>query len=58
MNFEYDPAKSVSNLEKHGIDFEQAQELWRDEQALVVSGDVPFVVKIGGGFRVRVSGLL
>lgn len=26
--FEYDPVKSASNLEKHGIDFEQAQELW------------------------------
>ena len=37
MNFEYDTAKSSSNLEKHGIDFEQAQELWKDEQALVVS---------------------
>lgn len=27
--FEYDPAKSATNLEKHGIDFEKAQELWR-----------------------------
>ncbi len=25
--FEYDEAKSVSNAEKHGIDFEEAQEL-------------------------------
>jgi uncharacterized DUF497 family protein len=36
MKFEYDPAKSESNREKHGIDFEQAQELWKDEQALIV----------------------
>ena len=26
--FEYDEAKSVSNAEKHGIDFEEVQELW------------------------------
>ena len=28
--FEYDPAKSQANLEKHGIDFETAQALWLD----------------------------
>ncbi|MCM2681121.1 BrnT family toxin [Echinimonas agarilytica] len=28
--FEYDPLKSQSNLDKHGIDFEEAQELWND----------------------------
>ncbi len=28
--FEYDPSKSQANLEKHGIDFEGAQELWQD----------------------------
>ncbi|MFD0702785.1 toxin [Slackia equolifaciens] len=26
--FEYDEAKSFLNAEKHGIDFEEAQELW------------------------------
>ncbi len=36
MPFEYDPAKSQSNQEKHGIDFEQAQQLWLDPMALVV----------------------
>lgn len=36
IEFEYDQAKSDSNLEKHGIDFTQAQKLWRDEQALIV----------------------
>lgn len=30
MEFEFDPAKSVSNREKHGVDFVQAQELWQD----------------------------
>jgi uncharacterized DUF497 family protein len=29
MNFVYDKAKSARNLEKHGIDFEHAQELWK-----------------------------
>jgi len=28
--FEFDPAKSASNQEKHGIDFDEAQALWRD----------------------------
>jgi len=28
--FEYDPNKSASNKEKHGIDFEEAQEIWKD----------------------------
>jgi uncharacterized DUF497 family protein len=32
--FEYDPAKSQANKLKHGIDFEQAQELWNDENAI------------------------
>ena len=28
MKFEYDPEKSESNLEKHGISLEQATQLW------------------------------
>ncbi len=30
MEFEFDPAKSASNKEKHGIDLVEAQALWRD----------------------------
>ena len=30
MEFEFDPAKSASNLEKHGIDFTAVQALWDD----------------------------
>lgn len=30
MIFEYDKNKSRSNLAKHGIDFEEAQQLWND----------------------------
>ena len=29
-SFEYDLRKSASNLQKHGIDFEEAQRLWQD----------------------------
>lgn len=29
-DFEFDEAKSLANLEKHGIDFETAQALWLD----------------------------
>ncbi len=36
MLFEYDPNKSQMNLEKHGIDFEQAQAIWEDESRLEV----------------------
>jgi uncharacterized DUF497 family protein len=34
MEFEYDPQKSQANCEKHGIDFEVAQELWDDPDAI------------------------
>jgi len=33
MIFEYDKNKSQKNKIKHGIDFEQAQELWEDPYA-------------------------
>lgn len=33
--FEYDPNKSQTNKQKHGIDFEDAQQLWRDQNLLV-----------------------
>jgi uncharacterized protein len=31
MTVEFDPAKSASNKDKHGIDFVEAQALWADE---------------------------
>ncbi|SCX05848.1 BrnT family toxin [Agrobacterium rosae] len=34
MDFEFDPAKSASNKDKHGIDFEEAQSLWLDEKRI------------------------
>ena len=36
-NFQYDPEKSQSNLDKHGIDFEQAQALWEDPKLVRIS---------------------
>jgi uncharacterized DUF497 family protein len=36
MLFEYDPQKSRSNREKHGIDFEKAQAIWDDPDYLEI----------------------
>ncbi|MBN2823762.1 MAG: BrnT family toxin [Campylobacterales bacterium] len=35
MKFEYDTNKSLSNKTKHGLDFEEAQQLWVDNSATV-----------------------
>ena len=37
MGFEYDPAKSRANRQKHGLDFAEASALWDDPWRL----DVP-----------------
>ena len=37
MEFEYDKHKSESNKEKHGIDFIEAQALWKDPDRI----DIP-----------------
>jgi uncharacterized DUF497 family protein len=34
MHFEYDSNKSASNKKKHGIDFEEAQKLWKDNRKI------------------------
>jgi hypothetical protein len=36
MDFEFDPAKSAANLLKHGIDFEEAKRLWKDDNLFEV----------------------
>lgn len=38
MEFEFDLEKSESNRKKHGIDFDAAQEAFRDPDALEVGG--------------------
>ncbi|WP_025675119.1 BrnT family toxin [Salinivibrio socompensis] len=36
IDFEFDDDKSKANLEKHGIDFQAAQELWNDPDILEI----------------------
>ena len=36
IKFEFDPNKSKSNKEKHGIDFTEAQRLWNDSNLLIM----------------------
>ena len=36
MLFEFDPAKSAANKQKHGIDFKEATALWEDDNGLEV----------------------
>ncbi len=36
MGFEYDPDKSTENKRKHGIDFEEAQQLWADARLVEI----------------------
>ena len=50
MPFEYDPAKSTTNKAKHGIDFEEAQVLWKDGRMLEApakTNDEPRFLVIG-----------
>lgn len=48
--FEFDPNKSESNLQKHGIDFVDAQAIWQDSDFIEVtakSDDEPRALVIG-----------
>jgi uncharacterized DUF497 family protein len=48
--FEYDDDKSQANLKKHGIDFLDAQALWKDSDLLEIqsrSDDEPRFLVIG-----------
>jgi hypothetical protein len=50
MPFEYDTDKSLLNREKHGIDFDEAQSLWDDENRLEIPAktvDEPRYLVIG-----------
>ena len=50
MEFEFDPIKSNSNKEKHGIDFYEAQTLWNDPDLIeipVITSDEPRFLVIG-----------
>ena len=39
MDFEFDPQKSETNKAKHGIDFVEAQELWKSKDVLLGAKD-------------------
>ncbi len=39
MEFEFDPRKSESNRAKHGIDFVEAEALWRSKHVIVGAKD-------------------
>jgi hypothetical protein len=41
MRFEWDHDKSRSNLLKHGIDFEEAKNLWLDENRIQIRAPYP-----------------
>jgi len=50
MQFEFDPQKSVSNKNKHGIDFEEVQALWDDPEYLEIplsDTDEPRLLVVG-----------
>ena len=36
VDFSFDPAKSIANARKHGIDFVAAQQLWLDDMLVEV----------------------
>jgi uncharacterized DUF497 family protein len=36
MEFEFNPAESMANLVKHGINFKDAQQLWEDSGLRVI----------------------
>ena len=56
MKFEYDAIKSRSNKQKHGIDFEEAQALWEDDNYL----EVPIAVAPEARFAIlgKITGKL
>ena len=50
FSFEFDERKSRRNLEKHGIDFVQAQELWKDPDLIeipAITVDEPRFLLVG-----------
>lgn len=61
MQFEFDPNKSNANLEKHGIDFVEAQKLWDEPhfavQAAYVTGEQREVIvgRIAGEYWTAVT---
>jgi len=40
MDFTFDPNKDHENLKRHGIDFEQAQEMWNGTHVIIPAKNV------------------
>lgn len=53
MGFEWGHHKNLSNITKHGIDFEAAKNLWLDENRVEIWA--PTQLKIGGLSSVNVK---
>ena len=61
MEFEFDDKKSASNKMKHGIDFEQAKELWDDPDLIEIplrTSDEPRFLVVGKIARKYWSGII
>ncbi len=61
MIFEFDARKSQMNLEKHGIDFEEAKLLWDDPDLLEIQArieDEPRFMVIGRIANTHWSGII
>ncbi|MGA8833952.1 MAG: BrnT family toxin [Desulfomonilaceae bacterium] len=61
MEYEFDPIKSDSNKEKHGIDFYEAQVLWNDPDLIeipVKTTDEPRFLVIGNILGKHLSGVI
>ncbi|NOQ21277.1 MAG: BrnT family toxin [Candidatus Aegiribacteria sp.] len=61
MKFQYDTRKSDRNAEKHGINFDDAQELWDDPDLLEIPArteDEPRFMVIGRIRKAHWSGII
>ena len=61
MSFEFDPNKSDTNKDKHGIDFVEAQALWNDPDLLEIPAkttDEPRFLVIGKIGEKHLAGII
>lgn len=54
MVFDFDPTKSQSNKQKHGIDFVEVQEIWKDPNLI---RDIPDTHKEGEQYWLAVGAI-
>jgi uncharacterized DUF497 family protein len=61
MEFQFDPGKSKANKKKHGIDFIEAQVLWKDPDLIEIPArtkDEPRSIVIGKIHEKHWSGII